>query len=404
MVRRLHAHALVDAMALRVSAGGASRTRSWSTRTRRRARRDPEYELIDTGVFDEDRYWDIAVDYAKARPTDMLHPVSVAQRRARRRRRSTCCRRSGSATRGLGTARPAARDPRADDGALVGRAPTRSAACRCSRRRRRPSRCSVRTRRTRRGCGDAAGTTPYPKDGINDHVVDGAATVNPERTGTKAALRYRLTVAAGRDRRRVRLRLVGDGDGRRSVRRRVRRCSADRRARGRRVLRRPHPRRGRPPTSAGRCARPSPGMLWGKQFYHYDVAALARRRPGQPPPPTERRAAATPTGAHLDNRDVISMPDTWEYPWYAAWDLAFHCVALAHVDPGVRQAPAVLLLPRVVHAPERPASRVRVVLRRRQPAGARVGGAARVPDRRRARLRRSSSGCSTSCCSTSRGG
>ena len=81
------------------------------------------------------------------------------------------------------------------------------------------------------------------------------------------------------------------------------------------------------------------------------------------------------------------MPDTWEYPWYAAWDLAFHCVALAHVDPGVREVAARPAVPRVVHAPERPAARLRVVVRRRQPAGARVGGAARLRDRRRRRLR-----------------
>ena len=85
------------------------------------------------------------------------------------------------------------------------------------------------------------------------------------------------------------------------------------------------------------------------------------------------------------------MPDTWEYPWYAAWDLAFHCVALAHVDPEFAKEQLILLLPRVVHAPERPAARLRVGVRRRQPAGARLGRAAGVRDRRRRATTTSSS-------------
>ena len=75
------------------------------------------------------------------------------------------------------------------------------------------------------------------------------------------------------------------------------------------------------------------GMLWSKQFYHYDVARWLDGDPAGPPPPAERRSGRNAGWRHLSNRDVISMPDKWEYPWYAAWDLAFHCVTLAHVDP-----------------------------------------------------------------------
>ena len=75
------------------------------------------------------------------------------------------------------------------------------------------------------------------------------------------------------------------------------------------------------------------GMLWSKQFYHYDVARWLDGDPAGPPPPPSATHGRNSELAAPDNPDVISMPDTWEYPWYAAWDLAFHCVALAHVDP-----------------------------------------------------------------------
>ena len=128
--------------------------------------------------------------------------------------------------------------------------------------------------------------------------------------------------------------------------------------------------------------------MWGKQFYHFDVErwldgdpGLARRR---------RRAAATGATAHwwhMNSFDVISMPDPWEYPWYAAWDLAFHCVAHRPRRPRLRQGPAAAAAARVVHAPQRADPGLRVGVRRRQPAGARVGGAAGLRDRRRPRLR-----------------
>ena len=84
-------------------------------------------------------------------------------------------------------------------------------------------------------------------------------------------------------------------------------------------------------------------MLWSKQFYHYDVRRWLDGDPTQPPPPPERETGRNAHWRHLNNLDVISMPDTWEYPWYAAWDLAFHCVPLAHVDPEFAKAQLLLL-------------------------------------------------------------
>ena len=85
-------------------------------------------------------------------------------------------------------------------------------------------------------------------------------------------------------------------------------------------------------------------MLWSKQFYYFDVRQWLAGDPGWPPPPPERRQGRSTEWAHLNNYDVISMPDTWEYPWYAAWDLAFHCVTLAQMDPEFAKSQLVMLM------------------------------------------------------------
>ena len=125
------------------------------------------------------------------------------------------------------------------------------------------------------------------------------------------------------------------------------------------------------------------GLLWRKQFYHYDVK---RWLDGDPPSRrrrAERRRGRNHEWPHLYNDDVISMPDKWEYPWYAAWDLAFHMHPARAGRPRVRQGAAHPAAARVVHAPERADPRLRVGVRRREPAGARVGRVARLQDRRR---------------------
>ena len=170
--------------------------------------------------------------------------------------------------------------------------------------------------------GDAE-SPPYPKDGIGDHVIAGAATVNPEQTGTKAALWYRLTVEPGATAE-VRLRLGGgDEDWQATMDARAREADEFYAALA--------------PSATDDEAlvmrQALGGMLWSKQFYHYDVHRWLTGDPGQPAPPPGRDKGRNHQWRHVYNHDVISMPDKWEYPWFAAWDLAFHCIALAHVDP-----------------------------------------------------------------------
>ena len=177
----------------------------------------------------------------------------------------------------------------------------------------------------------------YPKDGINDHVVADAATVDPAQVGTKAALHRVLTVAGGATAT-VTVQLARPEapplapDDLLAQRRR----EADAFHAGLLPA-------GTDPDRARVSRQALAGMLWGKCFYRYDVQRWLDGDPSTPPPPEARRQGRNARWRHVDIRDVLSMPDPWEYPWFAAWDLAFHCVVLAHVDPDFAKNQLLLL-------------------------------------------------------------
>ncbi len=261
--------------------------------------------------------------------------------------------------------------------------------------------CSARTRRTPDGSAASPTRTPFPKDGINDHVRRRRRDGQPRaQFGTKAAAWYRLDVPAGESVR-IRLRLTNVRPERRIGRRRLRRGRrrrASARPTGSSTTSRPTCRR--TPSSATCNGVRSRGCCGRRSTSATTCASGSTVIPALPPPPAGRKHGRNSEWTHLYNADIISMPDEWEYPWYAAWDLAFHMLPMAIVDRRLRQGPAADLLPRVVHAPERSASRLRVGVQRRQPAGARLGGVAVYKIDARARARRtpsSSSGSSTSC-------
>jgi hypothetical protein len=176
-------------------------------------------------------------------------------------------------------------------------------------------------------------TTPWPKDGINDHVVAGASTVNPDGTGTKAAAWYRLTVpAGGRAELRLRLRPGATGNGQDPLGSDFAETMSRREAEADEFY--ADLRRADATDEEARVMRQAfAGMLWSKQFYHYDVSRWLDGDPASPAPPAERLTGRNAHWRHLDAADILSMPDKWEYPWFAAWDLAFHTIPLAHVDP-----------------------------------------------------------------------
>ncbi len=310
---------------------------------RRRGRRESEYELLDTGVFDENRYWDLLVEYAKAAVDDILIRLTATNRGPEPAQLSVL---PTLWFRNTWTWQPAAPRPRI--GVCPGRAHVLEAdheslglrwlVCEGS-----PELLFTDNDTNVERLYGVPGRGAYVKDGINDHVVHGAAGgVNPAQVGTKAAAHYRVAVGPGESIT-IRLRLsnsppVGDRlGGEFDALFGVRLDEANEFYAS--VI--PD---GLPPDARSVMRQALGGLLWSKQFYHYDIRRWLDGDPGLPPPPAERLAGRNREWTHLYNADVISMPDKWEYPWYAAWDLAFHCVPLALVDPDFAKEQIVLFL------------------------------------------------------------
>ncbi len=122
------------------------------------------------------------------------------------------------------------------------------------------------------------------------------------------------------------------------------------------------------------------GMIWSKQYYAYDVRRWLLGDPGSPPPPAERKSGRNAEWQHVNSGAILSMPDKWEYPWFASWDLAFHAVTFSLIDPALRQASAARTSQCLVSPSQRPVACLRVELSRRQSPGSRMGGLAGVRD------------------------
>jgi hypothetical protein len=304
---------------------------------RGRSKRDREYELLDTGIFDDDRYWVVDVHYAKADPTDVLMTISVTNAGPDAEVlhvlpslwfRNTWSWDAGVTPPSLSVT-PAgtvavAHPVLGDLELLAGPAPDGE----------QPELlfCENETN-LHRLYGVSTGSR-WPKDGINDHVVDGAETVNPELLGTKCAVWYRVSLNAGETAEiRLRLRPAAKGSSEaNALGTGFTRVNAQRRAEADEFYAALTP----PQASADEGAvmrQAFAGMLWNKQFYYYDVAKWLDGDSAQPPPPPQRKDGRNARWRSFGAFDVMSMPDTWEYPWFAAWDMAFHCVALVHVDP-----------------------------------------------------------------------
>jgi len=312
-----------------------------------RDRTQPEYELMDTGVFDGDRYWIVEVHYAKADPDDILMTIQVTNAgpdAATLHVLPTAWFRNTWSWE-IGAPKPLL--SAASDGTvsiqhpfggelqlLAGAGPDGAAPD--------PLFCENETNVAR--LFGAAPATPYPKDGINDHVVSGAATVNPDRRGTKCAFWYQVTVAPGATAElRLRLRPADAGpEPVTALGADFDRIVAQRRAEADEFYADLTP----PDASADEAMvmrQAFGGLLWGKQFYYYDVSRWLDGDPAEPPPPPSRADGRNSRWRSFDAFDIMSMPDKWEYPWFAAWDLAFHCVALAHVDPAFAKYQLILL-------------------------------------------------------------
>jgi hypothetical protein len=316
--------------------------------SRRRSRYEMEYELIDTGVFDADRYFDVVVEYAKATPEDILVTVTVANRgraAATLHVLPTLWFRNTWSSRGEGPKLGLRRLEGSPTVSVVGasHAELGDRYLYCDE-----SPLLLFTgndTNTERLFGEP-NRTPWVKDAINDYVVHGRTdAVNPAQTGTKVAAHYQVTVEAGQSRR-IRLRLSGDDlgtmrsepFGRFEALFTARRQEAD--AFYASIT---------PPGVSDDTAlvlrQALSGMLWSKQFFYYDIGRWLDEH-GIDPYAAHDVAIRNAQWAHMVNADVISMPDKWEYPWYAAWDLAFHVLPLNVVDPDFAKEQLLLVLER----------------------------------------------------------
>jgi hypothetical protein len=303
---------------------------------RRRGKEEAEFELIDAGVFDDDRYFDVFVEYAKQSAQDILIRVTVHNRGPEAAEIHVLPHLWFRNTWSWG--HPGDKPELAADGDAVVAVSDKIGTYRLYRQGDAPWLFTDNDTNAGRLFGAQHGQGFY-KDAFHQFVVnrDGAA-VNPQQRGTKAAAHYRLEVPAG-GHAVVRLRLSADAHARPFT---GFDDAVERRRRGADEF------YGRLQTGMSDDQRlvqrqALAGMLWSKQFFYYDVRKWLHGDPGQPPPPPERMRGRNREWIHLTNADVISMPDKWEYPWYAAWDLAFHTIALALVDSEFAKDQLVLL-------------------------------------------------------------
>ena len=311
----------------------------------RRSRQELEYELIDTGVFDEDRYFDVVVEYAKASPDDVLVRVTATNRGPEAAEvhllptlwfRNTW---SWAANQ----PRPSLRGGRSPQGVVTIRAEHATLGRRWLFCEGMPELLFTENETNLTRLYGVSNPAPFVKDGIDECIVQGKKdAVNYAQVGSKAAAHYHLVLAPG-ETGTISLRL-NDGDpDQKPFGPEFGKVFADRLREADEFYATVIP----PDLSddAKSVMRTAlAGMLWSKQFYHYDVKTWLTGDPACPPPPPERQFGRNRAWGHLYNEDVLSMPDKWEYPWYAAWDLAFHTIPLALLDSDFAKQQLILML------------------------------------------------------------
>ncbi len=318
---------------------------------RRRGRESPEYELMDTGVFAQGGYFDVFVEYAKATTDDILIRISVVNRGgepALVHVLPTLWFRN-SWSWGDGSPKPSLWQEDGVAGHEVIGADHWTLGRRWLICGGRPELLFTENETNQERLYGVPNPTPYVKDGIDAYVVRGKSeAVNPKRVGTKAAAHYRLALSAA-ETVVLRLRLVPwDPKGQASseedpLGRSFTEIFARRQQEADEFYAHLTP-EGLSGDARNVQRQAFAGLLWNKQWYHYDVERWLEGDPAYPPPPGERKRGRNHQWTHVYTDDVLSMPDKWEYPWFAAWDLAFHCVPLALIDPDFAKRQLRLLL------------------------------------------------------------
>ncbi|MFZ0415383.1 MAG: hypothetical protein WBE20_10525 [Candidatus Acidiferrales bacterium] len=321
----------------------------------RRTRSDSEFELIDTGVFKESRYFDVFVEYCKEEVEEILIRITAINRGpevAALHLLPTLWFRNTWTWGGQVRAAHAQRIP-SPTGTVMIEGHQADYGARWLIAEGTPELLFTENETNLALLYGQKNPSPYVKDGIDNYIIRGQKdAVNPAQDGTKVAAHYPVLLKPGASIS-IRLRLTDQSpvqepgesplsagdffglDFETTFSQRIREADefyACREFRGMsedaRLVQR----------------QAFAGLLWGKQSYHYEVKTWLSGDPGQPPPPPQRLEGRNHRWIHLYNADVISMPDKWEYPWYAAWDLAFHCVAMATIDPDFAKSQLVLFL------------------------------------------------------------
>ncbi len=326
---------------------------------RNRGKLAREFELLDTGIFEDDRYFDVFVEYAKAGVEDILIKLTIANRGPEEARinvlptvwfRNTWSWSGGNAECGIRSVESGAIEVTCD---YYGK---RRLYCEGE-----PELLFTENETNNQRLFGAANKAAFVKDGIGEYVINGnTGAVNPAKTGTKASANYELMVPA-RSEAVIRLRFTPEEFSRQDSKTpRSKRSTLPAFTEFEEVF----TRRKNEADEFYAALLPDhlsddaknvqrqafAGMLWSKQFYHYVVKDWLEGDPAMPAPPETRKQERNHHWSHLYNSDVISMPDAWEYPWYAAWDLAFHCIPLALIDSEFAKNQLILMLPRMVHA------------------------------------------------------
>ncbi len=319
--------------------------------SRRRTRFDPEFELEDTGIFDDNRYFDVFAEYAKSSPDDLLIRLTIANRASEpstihllptlffRNTWSWGCTHEGCERKPVITLQPD-QSFRADH-VTLGRfrlfyEPSSGAAA--------PKILFTENETNESRLFGSTDVSQQTKDAFHDYVVDKRTTaVNGKSFGTKAAPLYILNVPANGEVT-IRLRLMAEDQiGVEPFGERFDEIFAARIAEADQFY------AARMPSALTAEAKlvsrqAFAGLLWSKQFYHYAIEPWLKGDPETATPPESRKRGRNHDWPHLFNRDVISMPDKWEYPWFAAWDLAFHMIPMATIDPEFAKSQLLLIL------------------------------------------------------------
>ena len=304
----------------------------------RRTKHDPEYELMDTGIFNEDKYFDVVVEYAKSAPETFHICIHITNRGPETAPvtllPSLWFRNTWSWTKDAD--RPALA---LENGAV--RADVERYGTYWLHSANAPQMLFTENETNNEVCFQCPNSSPYVKDAFHQFVVHGRAdAVNPENTGTKCAAVHALQIKSG-ETQTVRLQFGTDNappafDADWDALFETRKSEADA------FYNSLTP--DLPPDIAAIQRQAFAGMLWSKQFYHYDVKTWLHGDTGEPSPPPAHTTGRNVRWQHVYAAEVLSMPDAWEYPWFAAWDMAFHCVAFAVIDAAFAKSQLLILL------------------------------------------------------------